>query len=427
MIQIGRCYAYPFLLAIFGNSFAVLGAETKNNLCGVDCVFLIEQNFDVAKGDYSKLLKEIGVVPKAGISLEDISRRLTTKGLECTAIKSKASELWNELKKFNADIIVVAHVLPNHFVMLRKPTKDNKFLVRDPSTPRSTTLEPSAFSGYFLVVSKVPVKIQFASRTFWLVGFAMIAILGVLLAKTTIKSRIGLMKGFGLFFALTIVGCDRPITVAMAPKVKNPIREIPSKMFSTNTLELGRIRTKEPFSIEIPISLPPLNLRSALTFRSSCDCLQTEIIEVDGADIMRINLRTNSTGQKGVSVDCAFKSESGDIHQEQLQISYFVAGDYVLSPIELDFRKVISTIPKVNFVSLSNFDGEQWDASRALTITVADDSGSLIANQDENRLRISIEVADGTPFGHYMGQIRVENESDLIGTATAFWEVVAPE
>ena len=425
MFQIGRFYACPFLLVLFCDSFAVLGVEKKNNLCGVDCLFLIEQNFDVAKGDYSKLLKEIGVIPKAGISLEDISHRLKAKGLECTAIKSKPSDLCNELKKFNTDIIIVAHVFPSHFVMLRKPTKDFKFLVRDPSTPNSTTLEPSAFSGYFLVVSKVPLRIPFRSQTLWLVGFAMTAILGIWLAKTTIKRGIGTTKWFSLLFALTIVGCDRTVPASLISKVKEPIRETSFKLFSTSTVELGRIRAKEPFSIEIPITLPQLNLRRTITFRSSCDCLHTELIEVDGADKMRINLRTRETGQKGVSVDCTFMSEDGDIHQEQLQISYFVAGEYVLSPVELDIRQVRSNMPDVRFVSLSNFEGEPWDASRALTITVADDSGSLIAKQDEHRLRISIDVADGTPFGHYMGQIRVANESELIGTATAFWEVVA--
>ena len=406
-----------------------LSFENTKNLCGVDCLFLIEQNFDVAKGNYPKLLKEMGPIPTAGVSMDDISQRLQSKGLVCAAVKSSAGDLWKELAKFDASIIVVAHVLPNHFVILRKPTKDNEFLVRDPSSPRSTMLNQTAFSGNFLVVSKVPLNIAFTKQYFWflLVCVSILAAIGLAMIARKRVFGLGLSCLVLLTVSLSGSGCNRP--AGISSKMIEETQELKSNdnLFSTSTLDLGRLRVKEPYSIEIPISLPPVSCRTTLSFRSSCDCLGTEIIDVEGETKMRINVRTTATGNKGVSLDVGYKMESGNIHQEQLQISYAVAGDWIINPVELDFRRVQSQKTKELFIDITNFDGKDLDASRPLQVVVADDSGSLTAQQEEQRLRISINVSHGTPTGHYIGQIRVANESDQIGTATAFWEVIASE
>jgi len=374
----------------------------------------------------------MGVIPTAGLSLDQIAKRLESRKLVCKAVKANARDLWQEIANAKEDLVVVAHVSPNHFVIIMRPNGDTKFLVRDPSAPRLISMEQSAFSGYFLIVSKHAIPISNASRTISFLATVVCAFAGILVLALILKNFAfrGLRVSILLLFCLS-VGCDGMDShTSIANPKETSKTEIPASetnMFSIRTLELGIIKAKEPFSVDVPISLPPVHQRNTLKFRPSCDCLGVEIVDQGADSKLRIKIRTTVTGFKGVSLNCSYENSNNSIHEEQLDVHYQIAGEWTIAPSELDFHRVQPRQPYEQHLKISRFDGREIDMTVEITVRVLDDTGSLNAEQKENGIRISVMVPETCQTGHYIGQILVEKDKFLIGTATAFWEVVQPK
>ena len=143
-----------------------VGADDKTKkLSGVDCIFLAEKHFEKGNGDYAQLIREMGKIPQAGMSMDEISKRLKSSGLACQAVtKAVASDIWPEIEKAKGDLVVVGHVSPHHFVIVRQPFGEKLFLVVDPCVVRSTIIDQASFSGNFLIVSKNAIPISFPNN-----------------------------------------------------------------------------------------------------------------------------------------------------------------------------------------------------------------------------------------------------------------------
>lgn len=161
-----------YRIGLAQNKALIEAVDKENRLCGARCLYVAFRSLGKGPDRYTKLLRQLGPVPRDGYSLLDLQKSAREFGCQAESMNMEVAHLALFAKKYE----VILHLQPNHFVLVSGMNADEIALF-DPEKKRLNLSLPelkSKWKGDCLVIGTEPIALPVVSNKknyiLWLLG-----------------------------------------------------------------------------------------------------------------------------------------------------------------------------------------------------------------------------------------------------------------
>lgn len=414
----------------------------RQSRCGVDCLYIVINDFIGSPPDYESLAKNLGLT-ELGVTLGDLGRVTNERGLYGLTVHMTLDQLTAYLRSTPIPSYVICHLSHSHYVLAYRD-QSGLMCIFDPG-PREVAHDTSlsnldGFSGNCLIITREPISIErlrvLAAPGWTKWQLAGTAVLGLVAfcwgwrGCASIQSRRGGPDPGtqNLLGSTLIIGI---LTISSGCQRDGELPTIPSFVFgSRSTIDLGtvyydsNVLDGNSFSVVLRNNGDDsINVKSIL---SSCGCsqanLEKDVIPSGVSSVFGVKMSPGMAGDRELS----FTIEHGDhlpptellvrgsffdaVQAEPNQLLFDRADDDSLTRSGVAFFKIISPSRKPPKVQLLQAKPDELQIGEVELRGSQPLPGRSVAYQHSFRVTVTVptEHLAKEPIGDRLLELHVE-------------------